>query len=333
MIGFFDSSWLAIKNYRYLIGIGISCSEERQIEEVYWKLTENIRQCLRSMGYEYWIVKSDHISKLLPKPITIQFYMEFLDKMVESTLDVHVTVSHFRKPREELIKTCRDLGIGKSTMDIMNKVSQFYPLVTLDSTLRRRKLREAYIDEIHGLSSAYWDNILNKVEKLIVIPRGDFQYEGLALADITLTAINILSKQHKSIENIHRMLIDKGITTELIPMEEIIHNIVNIQTIERGVRMNVGAHRPHPQILILLDKSLRENVYFEWTNAMSIVYRKARKMGGYAKIFSPPEDTPYISKEDIIVVVGSDPWINKTVSILSKVLNVRVYTLDKFLEL
>ncbi len=262
MIGFFDSGWLTIKNYRYLIGIGILCSEKRKIEDAYWKLVEEIHQYLSSTGYEYWILKSDHISKLIPKPVTMQFYMEFLDKLVKNNFEIRCTISHFIKPRDDCIKICRDLGIGKSIMDIMNKVSQFYPVVTLSSVLKKKKIQEAYIDEIHGLASVYWDNILKKVEKLIVIPRGDCQYEGLALADLTLTAINILSKQHKSIEDIHKMLIDRGIMTELIPMEEVIDNIINTQIVERGIRMNVAAHRPHPQILIILDEYLRKKYQF-----------------------------------------------------------------------
>jgi len=192
MIGFFDSGWLTIKNYRYLMGIGILCNEEKSIEDTYWKLIEDIHQYLSSIGYEHWILKSDHISKLIPKPITMQFYTEFLDKLTNNKLEIYCTISHFTKPQDELIKTCRELGIGKSMIDTMNQASCFYPMDPLHLVLKKKKIREAYIDEIHGLASTYWDNALKNVEKIIVIPRGDFQYEGLALADITLTAINIL---------------------------------------------------------------------------------------------------------------------------------------------
>jgi len=322
MIGFFDSGWVHVKNQLGLIGVGIIVKSFKEIEEIYCIICDDVIRELERRGKKFKIVKSDHISKFLPRNIALTFYQRALEK-TKNTCEFIISFTKLENIPEELLIKCKKYGLGKSKTEVLKKVSQFYPLITLSTTLDRFKINHAYLDEIHGHLSSYWLQVVNKTS-LTIIPRGDFQYEGIALADIIATSIGIILRKSGRIdENIIRNIVKSG-KFSTVSFVEIINNILIVQEYEPGARMNVAAFRPHPQLLVFPQDNIRE--FIEWSSLMINLYEIARRLMGFAKIFCPTEDIPYLTSDDYIILVGDTNWCNKMRRILRDLLLSKVIT-------
>ena len=197
VIGFFDSVLYQRENFYALVGIGILEDSLRSVESKYYDFLNPTIEMIRNEFLNYvYVVKSDHISKLLPENLAEEIFSAILKKcrLLENII---ITYTKFRgKLTQNLIDECVAYGLGKNHMEILMLISNFYPLVTLSSSLKHFKINSAYLDEIHGPNNLLWKETIRKT-KVIVVPRGDFQYPGLALADIVLASIVIELKKRK----------------------------------------------------------------------------------------------------------------------------------------
>ena len=238
--------------------------------------------------------------------ILSDFVESLLD--VDNILNIHVTITTITN---QMIESYSEGGGPREHLagdDLHNEISNYYHLISIWDYLEEYRdapwgTDKVLLDDFEGKDNYPWRQIGKISADLNVIPRGDYTYPILSLADLTMDYIKGSVSEWDE-DEIEATLIDATPEDSAFVNTKGIHTPEELEEITPTNRRNIkrSKHYPHPIVFISrggISKSdlMNYDIYHEISE---FVYNKE----GCMKFFNPSEDKSVLTSEDYLVCLG-----------------------------
>jgi hypothetical protein len=235
---------------------------------------------------------------------------DFVESLLEidNILNIHVTITTITN---QMIESYSEGGGPREHLagdDLHNEIRNYYHLISIWDYLEEYRdapwgTDKVLVDDFEGKDNYPWRQTGKISADLNVIPRGDYTYPILSLADLTMDYIKE-NVDEWSEDEIAATLIDATPEDSAFVNTKGIHTPEELEEITPIARRRIkrSKHYPHPIVFISrggIPKSdlMNYDIYHEMAE---FVYEN----DGCMKFFNPSEDEEVLTSEDYLVCLG-----------------------------
>lgn len=235
---------------------------------------------------------------------------DFVESLLEidNILNIHVTITTITN---QMIESYSEGGGPREHLagdDLHNEIRNYYHLISIWDYLEEYRdapwgTDKVLLDDFEGKDNHPWRQTGRISADLNVIPRGDYTYPILSLADLTMDYIKE-NVDEWSEDEIAATLIDATPEDSAFVNTKGIHTPDELENVTPISRRNINRSKHYPHPIVFINRGgiskpdlMNYDIYHEISE---FVYQN----DGCMKFFNPSEDEDVLTSDDYLVCLG-----------------------------